>query len=531
MNSKSQVIKFNDDSRSELLDGVSILADAVKITMGPSGMNVIIECPGGHPIVTKDGVTVAKSIFLKDKFKNLGVEIVKEASSRTADDAGDGTTTATVLSHAIFSEGVKMMSAGYSSKDIIAGINIYTDKIVENIKSMSRPIKKDDDIMRVATISANGEKEIGELITTAIKKLGKDGIITVEEARGFKSDLVIAEGMQINRGYLSPYFVTDTEKMTCELDNPAIFLCNKKLASIHEISSLLEQSLQSGRPILIVCEDLDGDAMQGLVINTSRGNLVACAIKAPGFGNARVGMMKDLAIILGCEVFGSGDEERIKNISLDDLGKCKKVSITRSSTVFVGSDTDKKDIDDRIELLKLALKNPQLTKDEESVIRIRISRLSGGIGIIRVGGATEGELIERKDRVDDALHATQAALEEGIIPGGGVALLSASKNLNIENDDILFQAGGIVVVRSCESPIRQIVENTGGVPEIVITRIKDASIENFGYDASNGEFGDMFELGIIDPTKVAICALKNAASAACTLLSAGCSMVSEEIDS
>tara|TARA_R110001583_G_scaffold115531_1_gene266025 strand:+ start:4868 stop:6460 length:1593 start_codon:yes stop_codon:yes gene_type:complete len=524
----SKILKFNPDSRSEMLEGVSILASAVGITMGPKGLNVVIENPGSHPIVTKDGVTVAKAVCLKDKLKNLGAEIVKESASRTADTAGDGTTTATVLAHSIFLEGTKMLAAGHTSKSLVSGINSCVSDVILEIEKMSKPIDGNRDILQVATISANGEKEIGELITDAVSRLGSDGVITVERAKGFKSDLVIVEGMQINRGYLSPYFVNDSEKMIVEFENPAILLYNKKISSMSELSSLLEESLQSSRPILIIADDVEGDAMQGLVVNTSRGNLKACAIKSPGFGNARVGMMQDLSLILGSNVYGSGSEEEVGQLKLSDLGTCDKVIITRSDTVFVGGDTSQGLIDERTESLKEALENDRISDDEAGVIRLRLSRLSGGVGIIRVGGATEGELIERKDRVDDALHATQAAIQEGVVPGGGVCLIRASKRIDISKYGENQVPGASIVLKSCESPLRQIVKNAGGVPDVVIEKLSSLESSSDGYDAAIGKFVNMVDAGILDPAKVTRCALENAASAACTLLSVGCTMVYED---
>ena len=378
--------------------------------------------------------------------------------------------------------------------------------------------------MNVATISANGEKEVGNLITDAMEKLGVDGVITVETAKGFKSDLVVVEGMQINRGYLSPYFVNDTEKMSVEFENPRILICNQKISSIHKISHLLEESLRSGVPILIIANDVDGDAMQGLVVNTTRGNLKACAIKSPGFGNARIGMVEDLSLMLGTEPIDIVDDN-ISNVSLEDLGTCSKVTITRSSATFVDCVAHKDEIEERAKQLREALEDPRISEDEEMVLRVRLARLAGGVGIIRVGGATEGELIERKDRVDDALSATQAAIDEGIVPGGGICLLAAERSISIEDYDERFRPGVTVMKKACLSPARQILENGGESSDLVIAKIRDSTSPSYGFNVSEGVFCDMLTDGIIDPSKVTRCAIENAVSAACTLLSAGCAMI------
>ena len=526
---ESKLINFDVESREEMLQGVNMLADAVSVTMGPLGMNVVIESPGSHPIVTKDGVTVAKSIAIKDKFKNLGIDIVKESASRTADTAGDGTTTATVIANAIFTEGVKMLAAGHSSRGLISGIKKCAQMVSEEVSKSSRKVEGENEILQVATISANGEDSIGEIITEAMNKLGTDGVITVEMAKGFNSELIVVEGMQINRGYISPYFVNNSEKMVSELDSPRILLCNQKITSVHDISHILEESLQSGTPVLIVADDIEGDALQAMVVNTARGNLKSCGIKAPGFGNARVGMMEDLSLMLGTEIL-NGDSETLKSLSLTDLGTCSKVIVSRSSTTFVDCPAEKDVVDERVESLRDALESPTLSNDERMVIRVRLARLAGGVGIIKVGGATEGELIERKDRVDDALNATQAAVEEGIVPGGGSCLLSASAKVKIskfENDE---RAGAQVLLSSCKYPIRKIVENAGGSADLVISKLLDEEEDNIGYDVVSEEFCNMFERGIIDPSKVTRSALENAVSAACTLLSAGCSVIVDDLE-
>jgi len=520
----SKIIEFDESARDNLLQGVNILADAVCVTMGPLGMNVVIESPGRHPIVTKDGVTVAKAVRVNDSFKNLGIDIVKEAASRTADTAGDGTTTATVLARSLFSEGLKMIAAGYKSRDIVRGIRESSEDIIKNISDASRPVENSEEIMNVATISANGEKEIGELITNAVERLGPDGVITVETAKGFKSDLIVVEGMQINRGYLSPYFVNNTEKMCVEFENPRILICNQKISSIHKISHLLEESLRAGVPILIIATDIDGDAMQGLVVNSTRGNLKACAIKSPGFGNARVGMIDDLSLTLGTSSYDVIDDE-LSELSLDDLGTCARVIITRSSTTFIDCPTPEAEIEERSSQIREALEDPMISEDEQMVLRVRLARLAGGVGIIRVGGATEGELIERKDRVDDALSATQAAIGEGIVAGGGVCLLSALNKFSIDNYDEKLRPGATVVKNACLSPIKQILNNAGESADLIVSKIQESQSDSFGFNVAEGNFCDMIKEGIIDPSKVTRCAIENAVSAACTLLSAGCAMI------
>ena len=492
-------------------------------------MNVVIEQPASHPIVTKDGVTVAKSVRIKDKFKNLGVDIVKEAAARTADIAGDGTTTSTVIARSLFAEGSKMIAAGYKARDITTGIKKCSSDIIEYIVTNSKDVSNENEIMQVATISANGEKKIGELITEATSRLGSDGVITVEMAKGFISDLIVVEGMQINRGYLSPYFVNNTEKMSVEFENPYIFLCSQKINSIHKISHLLECSLKENKPIVIVAEDVDGEALQGLVLNSTRGSLQVCAIKPPGFGNARVGMMEDLSLMLGTSVF-NGDEETLKSLQMSDLGTCSKVLITRGATVFVDCTAAEDKIEERQAQLRDALLNPRITEDEENVLRIRLARLAGGVGIIRVGGATEGEVIERKDRVDDALSATQAAIDEGIVPGGGVCLVNAATSIDIESYPERLQPGARAMRNACYSPIAQILKNAGESPDLVISKIQEEKSFGFGFNVITANLCNMFDEGIIDPSKVTRCAIENGVSAACTLLSVGCAMIEEKCE-
>jgi len=530
MSETNKLVKFDINAREDLLEGVNVLADAVKVTMGPRGRNVVIENPGRHPTLTKDGVTVARAINLKDSFLNLGVQMIKEAAGRTAETAGDGTTAATVLSQSIFSEGLKMLAAGYPASDIKAGIDLAVSRIIKNLKKEAIPVTKDDEVRQVGTISANGEVEIGNLIFDAIDAVGRDGVITVEEAKGMNSSLSVVEGMQINRGYLSPYFVTNQEKMTAEFESPLILLCNKRLDSLKEIMPLLERVLDAQKPLLIVADDVDGDAMQGLVINKMRGSLNVCAIKCPGFGENRINMLQDLATTLLCKIVSPASGESIEDISLEDLGKCKKVIVGRSGTIFVGGSGTKEDIDNRVSSLRESLNDPSLDDKEKNMLRIRLSRLVGGVAVLSVGGATESELCERKDRVDDALSATQAAIEEGIVPGGGVALVRAASEIKVKKSSFDGRDAGIQVVRNaCFSPLKQIVENAGGTPDVVLEKVSSMK-RSEGYNALTDEYGNMFDMGIVDPLKVVRCSLENAASAASMMLTVGCAMIEDNID-
>jgi chaperonin GroEL len=526
MEDSSKIIKFDFQAREDLLKGVNILTDAVKVTMGPRGRNVVIENPGFHPILTKDGVTVAKAVNLRDSFLNLGVQMIKEAASRTSDEAGDGTTTATVLSHAIFSEGLKMIAAGYKADDLKRGMDMAVDDIIKSLLDMSVPISENKEIKQVACISANGEEEIGDLICSALNKVGIDGIVTVEEAKGFNSSLRVMEGMQIERGYLSPYFVTNHEKMIADLDNPYILLCNQRIESLRDIVKLLEKVVETQRQLLIIADEVEGDAMKGLVINKTRGSLKVCAIKAPGFGESRVSMLKDLSVVLGAKVFSSASGESLETVSLDDLGECSKIIVGRKSSLFIGGKGDQNIIKKRIDSLRDALSSDIVDENERDLLKFRLCRLSGGVAVLRVGGATESELRERKDRVDDALNATQAAIEEGVVPGGGVALVKASSKVKSQHVGIDGVSAGIEVIkRACEFPLKQIVTNSGGSSDLVLEKIKQSDNESYGYDAFSDSFGDMFDMGIIDPVKVVRCALQNAASAGGMMLTVGCAMI------
>lgn len=531
MSGTNKIIKFDTLARETLLDGASTLANAVRITMGPRGQNVVIEQIGGSPILTKDGVTVAKAVNLKDQFKNLGVQIIKESASRTADVAGDGTTTATVLSHSIFSEGIKMLAAGFQSSEIKAGIELAVETVIERLREMSVEVTSDKEIEDVGTISANGESEIGRLLVEAINSVGRDGVITVEEAKGFNTTLTTVEGMKLNRGYLSPYFVNNQDRMTSELKNPLIILCNSKITNLKDIMPLLEQTLDTGRPLLVIADDVDGDAMQGLVVNNLKGTLESCAIKAPAFGESRISILQDMSILLGCEVISNATGVSIKDATIENLGTCKKAICGKSETILIGCSGDSDKISERIDSIKERMRNPSVTDLEQEVLRDRLSMLSGGVAILRVGGATEVELGERRDRVDDALHATQAAIEEGILPGGGVALVRAAQGLVTHSEERMtgVEAGIQIVKQACCEPLRQIVINSGGAPDVVLHNVLQLD-ENEGYNALKEKYGDMIEMGIIDPLKVVRTALENASSAASMLLTVGCTMIDDEYE-
>ena len=525
----NKIIKFDVSARQRLLNGVDVLANAVKITMGPRGQNVVIEQQAGSPILTKDGVTVARAVNLKDQFDNLGVQIIKEAASRTADVAGDGTTTATVLSQSIFSEGVKMLAAGFQSSELKLGIDSAVKQVINNLRDMSIQVTSDREIENVGTISANGESEIGQLLVQAVNAVGRDGVITVEEAKGFNTTLTTVEGMKIERGYLSPYFVTNQDKMTSELNNPLIMLCNSKINNMKDIVAILENVLDSGRSLFIIAGDVDGDAMQGLVVNSVRGTLESCAIRAPGFGESRVEILQDLSVLLDCDVISDATGISLKDVTLENLGTCKKVICGKSETIFIGCSGDASEIKERISSIRKQLDSVSLDHASEALLKDRLSKLSGGVAILRVGGATEIELRERKDRVDDALHSTKAAIEEGILPGGGVALVRASQQLSSHVNEKMtgIDAGAQIVKRACCEPLRQIVLNAGGTPDVVLDKVLGMD-EKFGYNAFTDEYGDMMSMGIIDPLKVVRTALENASSAASMMLTVGCTIVDDE---
>ena len=525
-----KTLVFGDSARDKIAAGVDMLASAVKVTMGPSGQNVVIERPGRPPHLTKDGVTVAHAINLSDRFMNLGAQMVKEAAQRAAEIAGDGTTTATVLAQSMYSNGLRMIAAGFDPTELCRGMAAASHEVEKQIIGLSTPIECDEDIVHVGTISANGDVSIGKLLCEAVNAVGEDGSIAVEEAKGFETSLDIVEGTQIERGYLSPYFVTNQDRMIIEFSNPFVLLVNKKISSLKEILPVLERVHESDRPILIIADDVEGEALQGLVVNRLKGTLQVCAIRAPEFGDARMKAFSDLGLLLGCKVFTAADFSAKEAIDPDEMGTCKKCTVTGSSTLIIASQTNTEDVEERVRSLRSQVEEPTLSDPEREALQRRISRLSGGIAVIRVGGATEVELRERKDRVEDALCATQAAIEEGIVPGGGVALVRAVKVLDsIEqkgNED--YNCGVRIVKEACLDPLRQIVSNTGGAPEVVLEKVSRAKGAK-GYDARNEAYVDMIDSGIIDPAKVVKSAVHHASSAARNLLSVGCAMVQDDV--
>ena len=507
-------IHFSTDARDRMLRGANILANAVKVTLGPKGRNVVLEKSWGAPRTTKDGVTVAKEIELEDKFENLGAQLIREVASKTSDKAGDGTTTATVLAQSIVVEGLKSVAAGMNPMDLKRGVEKAVAAVVESVKASSRDVTTNDEIAQIGTISANGDAEIGEMIARAMKKVGNEGVITIEEAKTLESELEVVEGMQFDRGYLSPYFITNADKMEVELEDPLILLSEKKLSSLQPLLPLLEAVVQAARPLLIVAEDIDGEALATLVVNKLRGGLKVAAVKAPGFGDRRKAMLEDLAIVTGAQVVSEDLGIKLENVTLEMLGKAKKVQITKDDTTVVGGAGAKADIEARVSQLKLQIEDTTSDYDKEK-LQERLAKLSGGVAIIKVGGSTEIEVKERKDRVDDALHATRAAVEEGIVPGGGVALLKAGKALDGLKGLNADQDAGIAIVRrALQAPIRQIAENAGVEGSIVVGKVLDNKSATFGYDAQTEKYVDMITAGIIDPTKVVRTALQGAASVA-----------------
>ncbi|WP_020399994.1 chaperonin GroEL [Kordiimonas gwangyangensis] len=507
-------VKFNEQARAKILKGVDTLANAVKTTLGPKGRNVVLDKSFGAPRITKDGVSVAKEIELKDKFENMGAQMVKEVASRTNDVAGDGTTTATVLAQAIVREGMKSVAAGMNPMDLKRGIDIATAKVVESLKARSRDITTSDEIAQVGTISANGEDAVGKMIAEAMDKVGKEGVITVEEAKGLESELDVVEGMQFDRGYLSPYFITNAEKMTVELDSPLILLHEKKLSNLQPMLPLLEAVVQSGKPLLIIAEDIEGEALATLVVNKLRGGLKIAAVKAPGFGDRRKAMLEDIAILTGGQVISEDLGIKLENVGLEMLGKAKRVTITKEDTTIVDGVGEQDDIKARCDQIKAQIESTTSDYDKEK-LQERLAKLSGGVAVIKVGGATEVEVKERKDRVDDALHATRAAVEEGIVAGGGTALLYATKaieGVTGANDD---QTKGIDIIRrALQAPVRQISENAGVDGAVVAGKLLEQDDTDFGFDAQNEEYTNLVAKGIIDPTKVVRTALQDAASIA-----------------
>jgi chaperonin GroEL len=511
-------VKFSTDARDKMLHGVDVLANAVKITLGPKGRNVVIEKSFGAPRITKDGVTVAKEIELDDKFENMGAQMVREVASKTSDQAGDGTTTATVLAAAIVKEGTKAVAAGMNPMDLKRGIDLAVNAIVEELKKNSKKLSQNEEIAQVATISANGDTEIGEFLADAMKKVGNEGVITVEEAKSLHTELEVVEGMQFDRGYISPYFVTNAEKMRVELEDPYILIHEKKLSGMQQLLPLLESAVQSGKPLLIIAEDVEGEALATLVVNKLRGGLKVAAVKAPGFGDRRKAMLQDIAILTGGTFISEDIGTKLENVTLNMLGRAKKVTIEKENTTVVSGAGKKADIEARIKQIKTEIEETTSDYDREK-LQERLAKLAGGVAVIRVGGATEVEVKERKDRVDDAMHATRAAVEEGILPGGGVPLLRATAALNrvkSENDD---QRHGVDIVRKAITwPARQIALNAGEDGAIVVGKILEKDTYAYGFDAQSGEYGNLFAKGIIDPTKVVRSALEDAASVAGLLI-------------
>jgi chaperonin GroEL len=511
-------VKFDTDARDRMLRGVNILADAVKVTLGPKGRNVVIDKSFGAPRITKDGVTVAKEIELADKFENMGAQMVKEVASRTNDEAGDGTTTATVLAQAIIREGMKSVAAGLNPMDLKRGIDLATAKVVEQIKAMARPVKDSAEVAQVGTISANGESEIGRQIAEAMQKVGNEGVITVEENKGLETETTVVEGMQFDRGYLSPYFVTNADKMIAELEDAYILLHEKKLSSLQPMVPLLEAVIQSQRPLIIVAEDVEGEALATLVVNKLRGGLKIAAVKAPGFGDRRKAMLQDIAILTGGQVISDDLGMKLENVGLDMLGRAKKVIIKKDDTTVIDGAGDKAEIEARVGQIRAQIEETTSDYDREK-LQERVAKLAGGVAVIRVGGMTEVEVKERKDRVDDALNATRAAVQEGVIVGGGVALVQAAKGLEGLKGANSDQDAGIAIVRrALEAPLRQIAENAGVDGAVVAGKIRESSDKNFGFNAQTEEYGDMFKFGVIDPAKVTRTALEDASSVASLLI-------------
>jgi len=511
-------VRFNTDARDKMLRGVDILADAVKVTLGPKGRNVVIEKSYGAPRITKDGVSVAKEIELSDRFENMGAQMLREVATKTSDLAGDGTTTATVLAQAIVREGVKAVAAGMNPMDLKRGIDMAVEAVISNIKKSSKAVSTNEEIAQVGTISANGEREIGEMLATAVQKVGKEGVITIEEAKSLQTELDVVEGMQFDRGYISPYFVTNSEKMVCELENPYILIHEKKLSGLQAMLPLLEAVVQSGRPLLIVAEDVEGEALATLVVNKLRGGLKVAAVKAPGFGDRRRAMVEDIAILTGGTVVSEDMGIKLENVNISMLGTAKKIVISKDDTVVVDGAGSKDQIVARCNQIRAQVAETTSDYDREK-LQERLAKLSGGVAVIRVGGATETEVKERKDRVEDAMHATRAAIEEGIVPGGGVALLRSLKVLESLKPANSDQEVGIRIVRQALTvPCRQIAINAGADGSIVVGKILDNDTFAYGYDAQIGTYGDMLKAGIIDPTKVVRTALQDAASIASLLI-------------
>ncbi|KVG73761.1 chaperonin GroEL [Burkholderia ubonensis] len=510
-------VRFHDSARARIVKGVNVLADAVKVTLGPKGRNVLIERSFGAPTITKDGVSVAKEIELKDRFENMGAQIVKQVASKTADVAGDGTTTATVLAQAIVQEGMKHVAAGMNPMDLKRGIDKAVAAVLDELRKLSKPISTNREIAQVGSISANSDETIGKIIADAMEKVGKEGVITVEDGRSLENELDVVEGMQFDRGYVSPYFINDPEKQAAYLDDALILLHDKKISNIRDLLPVLEATSKAGKPLLIIAEDVDGEALATLVVNAMRGILKVAAVKAPGFGDRRKAMLEDIAILTGATVISEETGKQLQKATLEDLGRAKRVEVRKDDTIIIDGAGDEKRIEARVKSIRTQIEEATSDYDREK-LQERVAKLAGGVAVIKVGAATEIEMKEKKDRVDDALHATRAAVEEGIVPGGGVALLrarSAVTSLKGANGD--QDAGVHIVLRALEAPLRVIASNAGDEPSVVIAKVLEGK-DNFGYNAATGEYGDLVEAGVVDPTKVTRTALQNAASIAGLIL-------------
>lgn len=515
-------VRFGEDARKKMVAGVNTLANAVKVTLGPKGRNVVLDKSFGAPVVTKDGVSVAREIELEDKFENMGAQMVREVSSKTADTAGDGTTTATVLAQAIVREGMKAVAAGMNPMDVKRGIDKAVAAAVEELRNISQPCADDKSIAQVGTISANSDVEIGDLIAKAMNKVGKEGVITVEEGSGLENSLETVEGMQFDRGYLSPYFINNQESMAAELDEPFVLLCDKKIGNIREMITVLEEVAKAGRPLLIIAEDVEGEALATLVINNMRGIVKVAAVKAPGFGDRRKAMLEDIAILTGGTVISEELGMSLEKASLQDLGIAKRVVVDKDTTTIVDGNGDKATIEGRVTQIQQQIEDATSEYDKEK-LQERVAKLAGGVAVIQVGAATEVEMKEKKMRVEDALHATRAAVEEGIVPGGGVALVRALTRISgLKGDNDEQDAGIRVALRAMEEPLRQIVTNAGESADVVLNAVKEGKSDSFGYNAATGEYGDMVEMGILDPTKVTRSAIQNAASVASLIITTEC---------
>ncbi|KVO18373.1 chaperonin GroEL [Burkholderia ubonensis] len=510
-------VRFHDSARARIVNGVNVLADAVKVTLGPKGRNVLIERSFGAPTITKDGVSVAKEIELKDRFENMGAQIVKQVASKTADVAGDGTTTATVLAQAIVQEGMKHVAAGMNPMDLKRGIDKAVAAVLDELRKLSKPISTNREIAQVGSISANSDETIGKIIADAMEKVGKEGVITVEDGKSLENELDVVEGMQFDRGYVSPYFINDPEKQAAYLDDALILLHDKKISNIRDLLPVLEATSKAGKPLLIIAEDVDGEALATLVVNAMRGILKVAAVKAPGFGDRRKAMLEDIAILTGATVISEETGKQLQKATLEDLGRAKRVEVRKDDTIIIDGAGDEKRIEARVKSIRTQIEEATSDYDREK-LQERVAKLAGGVAVIKVGAATEIEMKEKKDRVDDALHATRAAVEEGIVPGGGVALLrarSAVTSLKGANSD--QDAGVHIVLRALEAPLRVIASNAGDEPSVVIAKVLEGK-DNFGYNATTGEYGDLVEAGVVDPTKVTRTALQNAASIAGLIL-------------